>query len=95
MVLAPIEKRSSPNTNPTRQKWESLADELRTTDDTQRIRELVMLLEEAIFNRQQELALNADSIEKPKIEQEEQGLRKALDLMLELKTKRLGFPDIR
>jgi hypothetical protein len=77
------------------QKWESLAEELRTTDDTKRIKELVMLLEEAIFNRQQELALNADSIEKPKMEREEQGLRQALDLMLELKAKRLGFPDIR
>jgi hypothetical protein len=95
MVLAPTEKRTLPNTDASRQKWESLAEELRTTDDTKRIKELVMLLEEAIFNRQQELALNADSIEKPKIEQEEQGLRQALDLMLEIKAKRLGFPDIR
>jgi len=54
-----------------------------------------MQLEEAIFNRQQELALNADKINKSEIEHEEQGLRKALDLMLEVKTKKLGFPEIR
>jgi len=84
-----------PHTNAARQNWESLADELRTADDTDRIKELVMLLDAAIFNRQQELALNADQIGKRNIEQEEQGLRQALDLMLELKAKRLGFPDIR
>lgn len=54
-----------------------------------------MLLEEAIFNRQQELALNAVGIDRGELEQEEQRLRKALDLMLELKTKKLGFPAIR
>jgi hypothetical protein len=54
-----------------------------------------MLLEEAIFNRQQELVRNAEKMDKGNIEQEEQSLKSALDLMLELKTKRLGFPAIR
>ena len=54
-----------------------------------------MLLEETIFNRQQELGLNADKIDKPEINDEEQALRKVLDLMLETKVKKLGFPDIR
>ena len=54
-----------------------------------------MLLEEAIFNRQQELALNADKIDKGNLEDEEQALRRALDLMLEMKVKKLGFPEIR
>jgi hypothetical protein len=68
---------------------------LRKTHDVQRIRELIMLLEEAIFNRQQELALNADKIDKGNLEDEEQALRRALDLMLEMKVKKLGFPEIR
>ena len=59
------------------------------------MRELVMLLEEAIFNRQQELALNAQKIDQREVNDEEQALRKVLDLMLETKVKKLGFPDIR
>ncbi len=39
-----------------RQAWEPYADELQKTQDVGRMRELVMILEEAIFNRQQELA---------------------------------------
>lgn len=58
--------------------WESLADELRNTHDVQRTRELVMLLEEAIFNRQQELVLNVGQIDKQAIEEEEQALRQVL-----------------
>jgi hypothetical protein len=81
--------------NTGRQVWEPFADELRKTHDVQRIRELIMLLEEAIFNRQQELALNADKIDKGNLEDEEQALRRALDLMLEMKVKKLGFPEIR
>ena len=54
-----------------------------------------MRLEEVIFNRQQELALNADKIAKRDIEEEEQALKGALELMLEVKVKKLGFPDIR
>ena len=81
--------------NTSRQQWESLADELRKTQNVQRIKELVMALEEIIFNRQQELALNADMIDKPEIEDEERALKKVLDLMLETKVKKLGFPDIR
>ena len=79
----------------TRQQWESLADELRRTQDVPRIKELVMLLEEATFNRQQELALNADRIDKREIEEEEQGLKRVLDLMLEIKMDKLGFPAIK
>ena len=78
-----------------RQEWELLALELRRTSDIQRIRELVMALEEAIFNRQQELTLNADKIDKRKIEDEEHALKKVLDLMLETKVKKLGFPDLK
>lgn len=70
-------------------------DQLHQTEDTNEIRALVTLLEEAIFNRQQELALNADRIDRRELEQEEQRLRKALDFMLELKTNRLGYPAIR
>ena len=81
--------------NTSRQDWESLGDELRTTDNVERMRELVMLLEEAIFNRQRELALNAEGIGKREISDEEQALKKVLDLMLETKVKKLGFPDIR
>lgn len=77
--------------NATGQHWKRLADELRRTNDTNRMKELVMLLEEAIFNRQQELALSG---EKNNVQQEERDMRKALDLMLEIKTKKLGFPDI-
>ena len=54
-----------------------------------------MLLESAIFNRQQELALNADKLDKRKMQQEELRLRDASELMLETKVKKLGFPDIR
>lgn len=75
--------------------WESLADELRNTHDVQRTRELVMLLEEAIFNRQQELVLNVGQIDKQAIEEEEQALRQVLELMLEVKVKKLGFPALR
>ena len=78
-----------------RRVWESLADELRETHDIERMRELVILLEEAIFNRQQELALNAQKVAKPEIEEEEQALRGVLELMLETKIKKLGFPDIK
>ena len=78
-----------------RQGWESLADELRKTTDIPRMRELVILLERAIFKRQQELALNAGKIEKPEVEKEEQSMKKALDLLLEVKVKKLGFPRIR
>lgn len=94
ITLSPVEKGSLPVTI-TGQKWKSYADELRRTDDIQRIKELIMLLEEAIFNRQQELVLDADKIEKSKIQQEELGLQQALDLMLEMKTTKLGFPEIR
>lgn len=59
------------------------------------MKELVMLLESAIFNRQQELALNADKLDKRKMQQEELRLRDASELMLETKVKKLGFPDIR
>jgi hypothetical protein len=78
-----------------RNGWESLAAELRKTQDIQRSRELVMLLEEAIFNRQQELALNAGKIARRDVEEEEQALRGVLELMLETKVKKLGFPEIR
>jgi hypothetical protein len=77
-----------------RKVWESLANELRMTQDIQRTRELVMGLEEAIFYRQQELALNADKIAKPEIEKEEQALKGVLEMMLETKVKKLGFPAI-
>jgi hypothetical protein len=78
-----------------REEVESLADELRKTQDVRRMQELVMLLEEAIFNRQQDLVLNAENIEKHKIKDEEQAMRQVLELMLEVKVKKLGFPDIR
>lgn len=78
-----------------RQWWESLADELRRTQDVPRIKELVMLLEEATFNRQQELALNADRIDNREIEEEEQALKRVLDLMLEMKINKLGFPALK
>lgn len=93
--MAQADKGKLPKTNATGPEWESLVDQLHQTEDTDKIRELVKLLEEAIFNRQQELTVNADKIDKREVEQEERRLRKALDLMLELKTKRLGFPEIR
>ena len=95
LVLAPAYKGKLPTTKATGPKWESLVDQLHQTEDPDKIRELVTLLEEAIFNRQQELAVNADKIDRREVEQEERRLRQALDLMLELKTKRLGFPEIR
>jgi hypothetical protein len=55
--------------NSRRQQWQSLADELRRTQDVDRMRELVMLLEEAVFDRQQEPALDADKIDKRAIEE--------------------------
>jgi hypothetical protein len=76
-----------------RQQWELLADELRRTSDIQRVKELVMALEETIFNRQQELTLHADKIDKRQIEGEKRALRKVLDLLLETKVKKLCFPD--
>ena len=78
-----------------RQGWKSLVDELRKTTDVQRMRELVMLLEQAIFNRQQELALNAAKIDQHEVEKEEKSMKGALDLLLDVKAKKLGFPDIR
>ena len=87
--------RSAPIKNTGREVWESYADELSKTQDIGRMRELVMLLEETIFNRQQELALNSDVLDKRNVEDEEEALRKALDLMLEVKVKKLGFPEIR
>ena len=93
--MAPAYKGKLPTTKATDPKWESLVDQLHQTEDPDKIRELVTLLEEAIFNRQQELAVNADKIDRREVEQEERRLRQALDLMLELKTKRLGFPEIR
>ena len=80
--------------NTSRQDWEKLADELRKTQDVQRTKELVMLLEEAIFDRQQELVLNADKIDKRELNDEELALREVLDLMLEVKIRKLGFPAI-
>jgi ubiquinone biosynthesis protein UbiJ len=77
------------------QKWESLADELRKTTDIQKAKELVMLLEKEIFDRQQELALNAGEIGGHKVEKEEQSIKRALDILLEVKVKKLGFPNIR
>ena len=76
-------------------RWETLVDQLRQTKDTEKMRELVILLEEAIFNRQQELAVNAGKLDERETEQEEEGLKRALELMLEVKTKKLGFPEIR
>ncbi len=87
--------KGNPATNAQGQPWEALADQLRQTEDKDKARELVIRLEEAIFNRQQELVLNTGKIDKHEIEQEEQRLRKALDLMLEVKTKKLGFPEIK
>lgn len=78
-----------------RRVWESLAEELRKTQDIERMKELVMALEETIFFRQQELALNADKIAKREIEEEERDLTGVLELMLETKTKKLGFPEIK
>ena len=89
---------SAKNTGPrnnTRQRWESLVEQLRKADDVQHIKELVIHLEEAVFNRQQELVLNAAKLDKRDIQEEEQRLRQALDLMLEMKVKKLGFPEIR
>jgi hypothetical protein len=95
VIVLTVDAKNLQKKNTSRQQWESLADELRKTQSVQRIKELVMALEETIFNRQQELALNADMIDKPEIEDEEQALKKVLDLMLETKVKKLGFPDIR
>jgi len=92
--LATQDTRQFQAKNASRQDWETLADELRNTDNVARMRELVMLLEEAIFNRQQELALN-DKIDKREVNDEEQALRTVLDLMLETKVKKLGFPKVR
>lgn len=78
-----------------RRVWESLAEELRKTQDIERMKELVMALEETMFFRQQELALNADKIAKREIEEEERDLTGVLELMLETKTKKLGFPEIK
>lgn len=78
-----------------RQYWESVAGELRKTQDVQRMRELVMHLELAIFNRQQELVLSAEDLDKRNLEDEEQAMKRALDLMLDVKAKKLGFPEIR
>jgi len=52
-------------------------------------------LEVAVFSRQQELVLNADKIDKREIQHEEQKLKNVLDMMLDVKAKKLGFPDIR
>lgn len=93
--MATQDTRQFQTTNTSRQDWESLADELRATDNVERMRKLVMLLEEAIFNRQQDLASNAGKIDQREVNDEEQALRKVLDLMLETKVKKLGFPDIR
>ena len=92
--MSHVDKGNSPPPN-TLQSWEALADQLRQTEDIDKARELVMRLEEAIFNRQQELVFNAGKIDKREIEQEERRLRKALELMLEVKTKKLGFPEIK
>jgi hypothetical protein len=77
-----------------RQDWEMLADELRKTEDLGRTKELVMRLEEAIFYRQQELALNAQKLGQDEVKDEEHSLKKVLDLMLEVKVKKLGFPAL-
>ena len=53
-----------------------------------------MALEEAIFNRQQELALQAEEIVHREIEEEE-ALKEVLDLMLDIKVTKLGFPAIK
>ncbi len=83
------------STDTGRQRWETLVDELRNTQDIGRMRQLVMLLEEAIFFRQQDLALNAHKIDRAQIEQEEARLKEALNLLLHVKVKKLGFPEIR
>ena len=92
MVLTNSDGRNLQTKSIPRRQWESLADELRKTQDIQRVKELVMALEETIFNRQQELALNAGRVEKDKIVEEERALKKVLDLMLETKVNKLGFP---
>jgi hypothetical protein len=92
--LATEDTRQLGTKNTDGQEWKTLADELRKTSDAQRASELVMLLEEAIFNRHQELTLNAGKIGEGEIEDEERALKSALDLMLEIKVKKLGFPAV-
>ena len=96
VTCLPLDSAKNPgHGNNTRQRWESLVEQLRKTDDLQRIKELVIHLEEAVFNRQQKLVLNAAKLDKCDIQEEEQRLKQALDLMLEMKVKKLGFPEIR
>ena len=40
-----------------------------------------------------QLAVNAEKLEKDHIEREEQEMREVLELMFEIKIKKLGFPD--
>ena len=90
--MSTIDDGNRPTDRAKAQAWNSLVDELRTTSDVSRTKELILLLEKAIFDRQQELALNAENVEQHTIDREEQRLKEVLDLMLEVKAKRLGFP---
>jgi len=47
----------------------------------------------AVFSRQQELVLNADKIDKREIQHEEQKLKNVLDMMLDVKAKKLAVVD--
>ena len=93
--MSTVDDGNRPTNRPEAQGWSSLLDELRTTTDVSRTKELILLLEKAIFDRQQELALNAENIDQRNIDREERRLKEVLDLMLEVKAKRLGFPGIR
>ena len=93
--MSTVDDGNRPSNRANEQAWDSLVDELRATSDVSRTKELIVLLEKAIFNRQQELALNEEKIDQQNIDREERRLKEVLDLMLEVKAKRLGFPHIR
>ena len=93
--MATEDTRQFQKENTSRQDWEFLAGELRKADNVEKMKELVMLLEEAIFKRQRELTLNGNKIDRCEVSDEEQALQNVLDVMLEIKVNKLGFPAIK
>lgn len=69
--------------------WKRILERLTRESDLAKVQILACMLEEAIFQRQQELAVEANAFE------EEQALHQANSYLYRVRVDKLGFPDWR
>jgi hypothetical protein len=67
--------------------WESILAMLTRESDLAKVQILACMLEEAIFEREQELALAPNDVE------EKQALNRAINHLYSVRVNKLGFPD--